>query len=166
MGSSARRPSHRQVTSSSHGLVDVEKTLPQPRSIANIRERFCSLLSHYHRGQCMRAVATPGSRNRASRRGKALELVTERVLGGERVHRSRFESAPDLEPLTLPCGLVVQIECKARAALPVLVVDALDQARKYAPEGALPVAVLRAKGAAPIVVLSLAHFALISGAQS
>jgi hypothetical protein len=95
-----------------------------------------------------------------------LELVAGRVLGGERVHRSRFESAPDLKPIELPCGLVLQVECKARATLPVLVVDALDQARAYAPAGAIPVAVLRAKGAAPIVVLSLAHFAAIAGAQS
>ena len=110
-------------------------------------------------------VAMSCVRSRASRRGAALERATAKALGGQRVRRSRFESAADLEPIELPCGLVVQCECKARAALPVLVTDALDQARKYAPEGAIPVAVLRAKGAAPMVVLSLEHFALIAGAS-
>ena len=105
-------------------------------------------------------------RSRASRRGAELERATAKALGGKRVRRSRFESAPDLEALELPCGLVVQIECKARESLPALVVGALDQARKYAPEGAIPVAVLRARGAAPVTVLSLKHFALIAGAQS
>ena len=166
MGSSARRSLHRQVTSPSHGLVDVEETLSQPRSIANIRERFCSLLSLSRRGHCLQAVATPSARSCASRRGAELERTAAKVLGGQRVHRSRFESAPDLAPIELPSGLVLLCECKARATLPVLVTDALDQARAYAPAGAIPVAVLRAKGAAPIVVLSLEHFALIAGAQS
>ena len=104
-------------------------------------------------------------RSRASRRGADLERATAKALGGKRVHRARCESAPDIEAIELPSGLVVQCECKARAALPVLVTDALDQARKYAPAGAIPVAVLRAKGAAPMVVLSLDHFALIAGVQ-
>ena len=111
-------------------------------------------------------VAMSCARNRASRRGADLERATAEALGGKRVRRSRFESAPDLAPIELPSGVVLLCECKARQSLPVLVVDALDQARAYAPAGALPVAVLRAKGAAPIVVLSLAHFALIAGAQS
>lgn len=101
----------------------------------------------------------------ASRRGADLERTAAKALGGKRVHRSRFEKAPDVEPVTLPTGLVVQVECKARESLPVLVVDALDQAREYAPAGAIPVAVLRAKGASPVVVLSLDHFALIAGVK-
>lgn len=101
----------------------------------------------------------------ASRRGADLERAAAKALGGKRVHRSRFEKAPDVEPVTLPNGTVIQVECKARESLPVLVVDALDQAREYAPAGAIPVAVLRAKGASPVVVLSLDHFALIAGVK-
>lgn len=84
------------------------------------------------------------------------------MLGTRRVHRSRYESAPDVEPVTLPDGTIVQPEIKTRAALPKLVTDALAQARCYAP-GAVPLAILSETGGAAVAVLPLRDFVRIVG---
>ena len=90
---------------------------------------------------------------RAARR----EREAAALLGTKRVHRSRYESAPDLEPVTLPSGHVLAVEVKTRAQLPKLLENALTQAAGYAP-GAIPCAVISATGGEALVVLSLRAF--------
>ena len=77
------------------------------------------------------------------------------ALGGRRVKRQRFESAPDL--VDIP-GWVPEV--KYRKRLPRLVVDALRQAAGYAILGQRPVALLFEKGSREgLAVLRLADFA-------
>lgn len=95
---------------------------------------------------------------RAARR----EREAAAVLGSKRVHRSRYESAPDVEPVTLPSGHVLSVEVKTRARLPVLLTRALEQAAGYAPD-AIPCAVLSETGGTALLVLPLAAFAAIVG---
>ena len=76
-------------------------------------------------------------------------------LGGERVTRGKFESAPDI--VGVP-GWVPEV--KYRKRLPRLVVDALAQAEGYAILGQKPVAVLFERGSREgLAVLRLADFA-------
>lgn len=78
-----------------------------------------------------------------------------KALGGRRVKRDRYESAPDIEGLEGWCP-----EVKSRRRLPRLVVDALAQAEGYAILGQKPVAVLFERGSrAGLAVLRLADFA-------
>jgi len=95
---------------------------------------------------------------RAARR----EREAAAVLGTTRVHRGRYERAPDLEPVTLPCGITLVLEVKTRASLPALLRKALDQAARYLP-GAVPCAVLSATGGEALAVLPLRWFARIAG---
>lgn len=76
------------------------------------------------------------------------ERETAAALGTRRVHRQRGERAPDVEPIRLACGAVLVAECKERkpSALPGLIKSALEQARGYAGAGAIPLAVIFAKG--------------------
>lgn len=101
-----------------------------------------------------------GHRRAARRERQAAEL-----LGTRRVVRSRYQSAPDVEPVTLPCGLVLMPEVKTRKALPVLLVKALEQARGYGPKGSVPAAVLSATGGEPVIVLGLRAFRVIAGLE-
>lgn len=95
---------------------------------------------------------------RAARR----EREAAAALGSKRVHRSRYESAPDIQPVTLPSGHTLSIEVKTRARLPVLLTSALEQAAGYNPE-AIPCAVLSEKGGVALLVLPLKAFAAIVG---
>lgn len=105
-------------------------------------------------------------RRRALRRSADRERQAAELLGTTRVKRSRFESAPDLPPVRLPCGLTLMPEVKTRRRLPALVTKALDQAKGYAPPGAIPVAVLSATGAEPVIVLPLRAFRRIAGIEN
>lgn len=96
---------------------------------------------------------------RAARR----ERQAAELLGTKRVKRSRYERAPDCEPVTLPCGVVLSPEVKTRKRLPALVVRALDQARGYGPAGSVPAAVLSETGGEPVIVLPLRAFRRIAG---
>lgn len=95
---------------------------------------------------------------RAARR----ERQAASLLGTTRIHRSRYESAPDVAPVTLPCGVVLSCEVKTRKRLPALLVAALAQAKRYAPE-AVPTAVVSATGGEPLIVLPLRAFRRIAG---
>lgn len=97
------------------------------------------------------------------RRAARRERQAAELLGTERVHRSRFESAPDCKPVTLPCGVVLSPEVKTRKALPALVTKALAQAKGYGPAGSVPVAVLSATGGEPVIVLPLRAFRVVAG---
>ena len=101
------------------------------------------------------------SHRRAARR----EREAAEQLGTERVRfRPRFVAAPDVLPVVLPSGDVLQAEAKTRKRLPRLIVDALAQATRYAP-GAVPVAILSQTGGAAIACLPLADFARLLGLQ-
>jgi hypothetical protein len=76
----------------------------------------------------------------------------------------RFEPKADLEPVTLPCGLVVQAEVKSRKVLPKLITDALSQARRYEP-GAIPMAIVNEMGGEAIACLPLKAFIAIAGIE-
>jgi len=95
---------------------------------------------------------------RAARR----EREAAKELGTVRVHRSRFESAPDVRPVLLACGLTLQPEVKTRARLPALLRQALAAARRYLPD-AVPVAVVSESGGEAIACLPLRAFAVIAG---
>lgn len=104
-------------------------------------------------------------RRRAHRRAAAHELHTARALKTERVLRGgRRVSAPDVKTIALVCGLVLQAECKARKRAPKVILDGLDQARRYAP-AAVPCVVLRPMGSSALVVLGLEAFAVIAGIE-
>lgn len=82
-----------------------------------------------------------------------------RVLGGRRVRRERFQSAPDV--VDVPGWLP---EIKYRRRLPKLVTDALAQATAYSILGQKPVVVLFEKGSrSGIACLRLEDFASIVG---
>lgn len=97
--------------------------------------------------------------SRAARR----ERQCAELLGTRRVHRSRYQSAPDVEPVTLPCGVALSIEVKTRKRLPAILVAALAQAKRYGALGAVPTAVVSATGGEPLVVLPLRAFRRIAG---
>lgn len=99
------------------------------------------------------------------RRAARRERQAARLLGTERVHRGRYERAPDVKPVRLPCGLVLVPEVKTRARLPALVTKALEQAKGYGPKGAVPAAVLSATGAEPLIVLPLRAFRVVAGLE-
>lgn len=95
---------------------------------------------------------------RAARR----EREAAAALGSKRVLRSRYESAPDVEPVVLPSGHTLSVEVKTRARLPALLTSALEQAAGYKPD-AVPCVVLSATGGTALVVLPLRAFAAIGG---
>jgi hypothetical protein len=84
------------------------------------------------------------------------------MLGTRRVHRGRYERAPDLEPVTLPCGVTLIVEVKTRARGLALIMRALDQAAGYVPD-ATPCAIVSATGREPVACIPLRAFARIAG---
>jgi len=102
----------------------------------------------------------------AARRAARRERQAAALLGTKRVIRGRFASAPDVEPVTLPCGVRLVVEVKTRAKLPALVTGALAQAARYGARGDVAAAVLSATGAEPVIVLPLAAFRRIAGIAS
>jgi hypothetical protein len=98
----------------------------------------------------------------AHRRAARRELEAAKALFGRRQLRWRFDSIGDLEPVELLCGVVIQVEVKARKRLPKLLTAALEQARRYEPN-AIPVAVISEFGGQALAVLPLHAFAHIAG---
>src|SRR6185295_4455491 len=97
------------------------------------------------------------------RRAAALETKVASILGVKRTkHRPRFKSAPDMEPVTLPCGAKLQPEAKKRATIPTYVRDGLAQARRYTPD-AIPVCVIEQTRGEPIACLPLDAFVQLVG---
>jgi len=98
------------------------------------------------------------------RRGARRELEAAKALGVARVHRGgRRIAAADMEPVALACGVVLQPECKTREAIPALLRDSLDQARRYGPPGSEPCAVISATGEEALLVLPLRVFRIVAG---
>ncbi len=99
----------------------------------------------------------------AHRRAARREREAAAALGTERVRfRPRFVAAPDVLPVRLPTGDVLQAEVKTTKRAPKRVLDALEQARKYTPD-AIPVAVISQTGGAAIACLPLADFVRLLG---
>lgn len=99
----------------------------------------------------------------ASRRGSYAEQRAADLLGGERVkHRGRYEPAPDIRPLRLPNGELLQPEVKSRNRCPALVEGALAQAARYTPS-AIPCAIISSRGGRPVVCLRLDDFCKLVG---
>lgn len=96
------------------------------------------------------------------RRGARREKQAADILGSKRVHRSRFESAPDVEPIRFQNGTVVVPECKTRKKLPGWLTGALAQAAEYV-DGAVPLVVLSELGGQPIALLPLVDLAELVG---
>lgn len=106
---------------------------------------------------------TPQDRRRAQRRGSSLERTAAAALGSRRVARiGSKRREPDLAPIVLATGETLVAECKSRKRLPRLLVEALEQARRYAP-GAVPIAVLREAGSRALVALELEAFVRLTG---
>lgn len=97
---------------------------------------------------------------RAARR----ERQAARTLCTHRVHRQRGQRAPDVEPVHLPCGLVLSVEVKTRARTPAVLRRAMAQALSYLPS-ATPAVVFSETGGQALVVLPLAAFAQIAGIE-
>ena len=93
---------------------------------------------------------------------KRRERTAARALGSARTVRRIGESAPDMAPVTLPCGVVVQGEVKHRARLPALIVGALGQAARYTP-GAVPVAIVSERNGPQLACLYLSDLARLLG---
>lgn len=92
------------------------------------------------------------------------EREAAKALGGVRVVRHRGQRAPDVAPITLPTGEVLQPEVKHRKRLPRLLAAALTQALGYTP-GAVPVAVVSEHRGTALAVLRLADFARLVGVE-
>ncbi len=90
------------------------------------------------------------------------EREAARALGGVRVVRQRGERAPDVAPITLASGEVLQPEVKHRKRLPRLLAAAIAQALGYSP-AAVPVAVVSEHRGGALAVLRLADFARLVG---
>jgi hypothetical protein len=99
----------------------------------------------------------------AHRRAANRERQAAAILGSRRVLRSRYESAPDVEPVTLPSGIRLAVEVKTRARLPRLIAQALAQAKGYGRASDVPCAVLSETGGEPVAVLPLRAFRRIAG---
>ena len=100
--------------------------------------------------------------SRAHRRGADAERAVARALGTTRTrNRSRFETAPDMEPVRLESGVTLVVESKARGSVPRWLVGAVEQAARYLPS-AVPVAVVSGAGVR-LAVLHLADLAALLG---
>jgi hypothetical protein len=95
---------------------------------------------------------------RAARR----EREAAALLGSRRVHRHRYERAPDVEPVRLADGTVLVAESKTRKALPRWLVRAVAQARSYLP-GCVPLVALSELRGEPLAVLPLRDLARLLG---
>lgn len=90
------------------------------------------------------------------------ERSAAKALRTTRTVRARGESAPDMAPVVLPDGTVLQGEVKYRAKLPRLLADALAQARRYSPT-AEPLAIVSERGGRQLAVLELSTLARLLG---
>jgi hypothetical protein len=99
------------------------------------------------------------------RRAAKLERDAAKVMGGKRVaNRPRFVRAPDIEPIRLASGEVLQLEAKSRKRLPAVILKALLQAERYC-AGAVPVGVVKEVGGRALAVLHLRDLARLLGIE-
>jgi hypothetical protein len=104
----------------------------------------------------------------AGRRGAYAEELVARALGGQRVlRRPRFASLPDIQPIRLPQGHVLQVEVKAgHNRFPLWLLAALEQATRYARRcGGMPAVAICAMGGPRLVVMKLEDFVRLIGIE-
>lgn len=100
-----------------------------------------------------------------SKRAARRELEAAQKLGTERVRfRPRYVAAPDILPVRLPSGDVLQAEIKTTKRAPKRVLDAIAQARRYAP-AAIPIAIISQFGGEAIACCPLNDFCRLLGLQ-
>jgi hypothetical protein len=80
------------------------------------------------------------------------------------VYRERFTQAPDMLPVRLETGDVIQPDSKTRRRLAKWIVDGLAQCERYCP-GAIPMIIASETGGAPLAVLPLRDLARLLGLQ-
>lgn len=97
------------------------------------------------------------------RRAARREREAAAILGTRRVHRSRFEVAPDVERVIAPNGRGVQAEVKTRGKLPKWLTDWLDQAARYSMPGDAAVVVVSETGGRALAVTWADDFADLTG---
>jgi hypothetical protein len=100
--------------------------------------------------------------NSALKRAFRREREAAKILGSRRIHRAYGLSAPDLEPIQLASGETIVAEVKTRKRLPALLVGALEQARRYAPD-AIPMAVVSEYGGQAMAAMMLVDLARLLG---
>lgn len=99
---------------------------------------------------------------RAARR----ERQAAAAVGSTRVRRARGESAPDVEPIRLPSGVVIVPEAKSRKRAPKVLERWMQQAEGYAPPGAVGavfVYPLGGRACDALVILRVSSFRLVAG---
>jgi hypothetical protein len=109
-----------------------------------------------------------GSVTAAHQRGARRERQTAALVDGVRVIRPRGESAPDVEPVTLPSGVVILPESKARRKPLATAERWLRQAEGYLP-GAVGVVFVYATGqrvSDGLVILRASAFRRIAGLEA
>ncbi len=97
------------------------------------------------------------------RRWSRREREAAEILGTKRVHRSRFEVAPDVERVVAPNGRGVQAEVKTRKRLPAWLTDWLAQAARYSLPGDAAVVVVSETGGRALAVTWAEDFADLTG---
>lgn len=89
-----------------------------------------------------------------SRRAIAAEFRGAALLHTTRVRRVLYKSTPDVEPVRLASGRLLQGEVKSRKRLPRWLRRALEQARGYL-VGSVPVVLLFEPGGEPLALLTV-----------
>jgi hypothetical protein len=97
------------------------------------------------------------------RRAARREREAAEVLGTTRVHRHRFEKAPDVERVQLPGGEWLTCEVKTRGKLPAWLAGALEQAAGYGLPGDVPLVVVSQTRGAAMALLPLRALARLLG---
>lgn len=153
------------VTDKRPTRADVGHVVPLSDAHADTENKAISERSPETEGAVGHVGNDPKTKRAALARSARRERQAAELLGTKRVRRSRYERAPDCEPVALPCGMIVQPEVKTRKRLPALVVQALAQARGYGPSGSIPAAILSETGGEPVIVLPLRAFRLVAGLE-
>lgn len=102
----------------------------------------------------------------AHRRGAHSEQRLADALGTSRVkYRPKFAKAPDVLPVRLPNGFLLQGESKAKKKLPKWLFDAIAQAESYTPNAIALVSLTQLGSAEALAVLRLRDLLLLLGLQ-
>ena len=100
---------------------------------------------------------------RSHDRGRRLATRTAKIMGGTCVPFAPYVAQPDIWPIKLRSGDVLQLDCKAgEKRTPRAVLKAIAQAERYTPT-AVPVAVFGDIGGEPIACLPLRDLARLLG---
>jgi hypothetical protein len=100
------------------------------------------------------------------RRAARREGQLARALGTERVkNRSRYQKAPDVLPVRLPNGFVIQAESKSKKRLPRWLVESVEQAEGYTPGAIAVVSLFELGGRDAFAVLRMRDLLRLLGIE-